>query len=144
MNKMGTSKIVAAAALAASVFVSSVAIAAPAASTQGLAQQADSNSNVQTVREWRHGGGHGGWRGRHHRGGGWGWGAAAATGLLLGGALAADAYDDDGDYNEGYAYSGGGYGGGGVARCEATFRSFDPGSGTYMGYDGVRHTCPYL
>ncbi|MGC1923977.1 MAG: BA14K family protein [Pseudolabrys sp.] len=22
------------------------------------------------------------------------------------------------------------------------FRSYDPGSGTYVGYDGLRHRCP--
>lgn len=25
--------------------------------------------------------------------------------------------------------------------CNARYRTFDPGSGTYMGYDGVRHFC---
>lgn len=29
-------------------------------------------------------------------------------------------------------------------RCERTYRSFDPSSGLYTGYDGVRRTCPYL
>jgi len=28
-----------------------------------------------------------------------------------------------------------------VARCEARYRSYDPGSDTYMGYDGERHYC---
>jgi hypothetical protein len=26
--------------------------------------------------------------------------------------------------------------------CQQRFRSFDPASGTYMGYDGRRHPCP--
>jgi hypothetical protein len=30
------------------------------------------------------------------------------------------------------------------ARCSAQFRSFDPRSGTYIGYDGETHVCPYL
>jgi hypothetical protein len=29
-----------------------------------------------------------------------------------------------------------------VAYCERTYRSFDPTSGTYLGYDGLRHPCP--
>jgi hypothetical protein len=148
---MGTPKLAAAAALAAGVLMSSAASAAPAASTQALAQQAD--SNVQAVRD--RGGRHGGWRGHRRHGGwnnGWGWGAAAAaTGLLLGApyAFGDDGYDGyDGGYagygGDGYAYRGRYAGGGGEARCEATFRSYDPSSGTYMGYDGVRRECPYL
>ena len=35
-------------------------------------------------------------------------------------------------------------GGSGYGRCAATFRSFDPDTGTYVGYDGVRRRCPYL
>ena len=68
-----------------------------------------------------------------------------------------------------YAYGGPGYGygygpgyyddqsyddGGGVvavvpvpggddsASCAQTYRSYDPASGTYLGYDGLRHPCP--
>lgn len=29
-------------------------------------------------------------------------------------------------------------------RCQATYRSFEPSTGMYTGYDGVRRTCPYL
>jgi hypothetical protein len=29
-----------------------------------------------------------------------------------------------------------------VASCEARFRSYDPASGTYLGFDGMRHPCP--
>jgi hypothetical protein len=29
-----------------------------------------------------------------------------------------------------------------VAYCSQRFRSYDPGSGTYLGYDGYRHPCP--
>jgi hypothetical protein len=28
------------------------------------------------------------------------------------------------------------------ADCQARFRSFDPASGTYLGFDGARHSCP--
>jgi hypothetical protein len=29
-----------------------------------------------------------------------------------------------------------------IADCQARFRSFDPASGTYLGFDGARHPCP--
>lgn len=32
----------------------------------------------------------------------------------------------------------------GLSRCAATFRSFDPDSGTYVTYDGETVLCPYL
>ena len=64
-----------------------------------------------------------------------GWGASAAgfaAGALLGSALASRPY---------YAYEPG-PGGGAEAYCEQRFRSYDPESGTYPGYDGRRHPCP--
>jgi hypothetical protein len=143
MKKMGTSTLMATAAIVAGCLMSSAASAAPAAATQGLAKQAD--ASVELVRDGRRGG----WRGHrgHHRhgrgGGGWGWGAAALGAGLLLSAPYAYGYDDDG-YDEGYAYRGRYAGSGGEARCEATFRSYDPASGTYMGYDGIRRACPYL
>lgn len=33
-------------------------------------------------------------------------------------------------------------GGGAVAYCAQRYRSYDPYSGTYLGYDGHRHPCP--
>jgi hypothetical protein len=81
----------------------------------------------------------------HHHGGDWGpWVAGSLLGLGLGYALS-DGYGDGyyDDYGPRYYYRGG-YGDGGFARCEATFKSFDPDSGTYMGYDGRRHRCPYI
>jgi BA14K-like protein len=98
--------------------------------------------------QWRGGGW--GWHG-----GGWGWPAAAAAGIV-GGAVAAatsplwaPGYYD---YSPGYAYGPYGYNyapgpavtvapGGNVAYCEARFRSYDPASGTYLGFDGLRHPC---
>jgi hypothetical protein len=149
MKRMGTSTMTAV-ALLAGVMMTSAAGAAPASSSQAIANHVNGQSDamVQSVRDgWGRRGRHGH---RHHRHGGWGgggWGAAAAAGLLLsaplwaGGTYAYDEpYDSDGGYEGGYAE----YNGGGVARCEATFRSFDPASGTYMGYDGIRRTCPYL
>jgi hypothetical protein len=32
----------------------------------------------------------------------------------------------------------------GYARCVATFRSFDPSTGTYVSYAGETKRCPYL
>jgi len=29
-----------------------------------------------------------------------------------------------------------------IAYCMQRYRSFDPASGTYLGYDGIRHPCP--
>ena len=61
---------------------------------------------------------------RHHNNGG-----AVAAGAIFGlaaGAIAANAAA----------------GGNSVAYCSQRFRSYDPGSGTYLGYDGYRHPCP--
>jgi hypothetical protein len=33
-------------------------------------------------------------------------------------------------------------GGGDVGYCMRRFRSYDPRSGTYLGFDGLRHHCP--
>ncbi|WP_245285747.1 BA14K family protein [Bradyrhizobium japonicum] len=30
----------------------------------------------------------------------------------------------------------------GSSYCEQKYRSYDPASGTYLGYDGKRHPCP--
>ena len=106
--------------------------------------------------------GHGPARFQYQRGGyahgygpGYGIGAGAAalaTGALIGGAIASQ--------NQGYypaqtypPYSDPGYvysdaapvmynNGDSVAYCEQTYRSYDPDSGTYLGYDGFRHRCP--
>jgi hypothetical protein len=52
-----------------------------------------------------------------------------------------------GYYDQGYADQGyvavSPYGGGSeVADCQQRFRSYDPASGTYLGFDGMRHPCP--
>jgi hypothetical protein len=70
---------------------------------------------------------HYGWRHRYpHR---YGWGPAVgglAAGAVIGGAIAnsrAQALESD-------------------AYCSQRFKSYDPRSGTYLGYDGQRHPCP--
>ena len=86
--------------------------------------------------QWR--GHHGGYH--HHRGGGGGAIAGFAAGALLGGALAANRpyYYGGGPY----AYSAGPYGNDATQYCLSRFKSYDPASGTYLGYDGYRHPCP--
>jgi len=93
-----------------------------------------------------------------HHGWGWrggGWGGAVAAGVI-GGALAAatsplwaPGYYD---YYPGYAYGPYGYavapgpviaqGGNSVAYCEQRFRSYNPATGMYLGFDGQYHPCP--
>ena len=115
-----------------------------------------SAQRVHAVGHARVGHGYAGhWHGGYGHGyGGYGVGVGAlATGALIGGAIA--------NQNQGYyygdqnypAYSDPGYvssnagpvaynNGGTVAYCEQTYRSYDPASGTYLGYDGFRHPCP--
>lgn len=96
---------------------------------------------------WRGGGW--GYRGGYYRGWGPGIGLGIAGGALLGGALAAPYYY--GGYYGGAPYYDDGYyggaapaysGGGGVAYCMQRYRSYDAVSGTFLGYDGLRHPCP--
>jgi BA14K-like protein len=80
---------------------------------------------------------HRGWHG-----GGWGYyGGGFAAGAILGGLLAAPYYYGPGPYYPAPGY----YGpppGDAVAYCMQRFKSYDPRSGTYLGYDGYRHPCP--
>ena len=90
------------------------------------------------------------WRGRggHHRGynnGGAILGGLAA-GAILGGVIASQnrsyGYYDNG-YAPVYREAPGYYAGGGDrdAYCFSRYKSYDPRSGTYLGYDGYRHPC---
>ena len=45
-------------------------------------------------------------------------------------------------YNPGYSTYGYSAGGRDAAYCMQRYRSYDPASGTYLGYDGIRHPCP--
>ena len=93
------------------------------------------------------------WRRRGYGYGYGGVGAGFVAGAIIGGALAAPYY--------GYGYGPGpyyyapppppppGYGapaapvaGDAVAYCMQRFKSYDPNSGTYLGFDGQRHPCP--
>ena len=150
------SRTLAAALLAAApVCLAGSASAAPLSAPLGLQNDAATQTlPVETV-QWRgHWGGHG-WGGR-----GW-WGPGFAAGAIVGGAVAAatqpwgydsgyygydyapgySSYGYDPGYTE-YSYSPGYGGGGSIAYCEQRYRSYDPASGTYLGYDGFRHPCP--
>ena len=83
------------------------------------------------------------WRG----GWGWGWGAPAVAGGIVAGAIIGGALANPygpGYYGPGYpppiAY--GPPPGDAIAYCMQRFKSYDPNSGTYLGYDGGRHPCP--
>jgi hypothetical protein len=106
----------------------------------------------------------GGWRGgyggyRHYRGGGGGFIPGAVAGAVVGGALASQSYGyyggpgyyapgysgyyDDQYYDDGaVAAAAAPVGDDSVAFCMQTYKSYDPESGTYLGYDGLRHPCP--
>jgi hypothetical protein len=73
-------------------------------------------------------------RWRHHHGGGGAAIAGLAAGAILGGILASQ---QPYYYRRGYPY-----GDDAVQYCLSRFRSYDPYSGTYLGYDGYRHPCP--
>ena len=112
------------------------ASAAPAVDALALKNAAP--TNIETA-QWRGRGGR--WSG--HRGGGAGFGAALLGGAIIGGLLAAP-YDGYGPYayEAGPYVYGPGYGGDAEAYCMQRFKSYDPGSGTYLGFDGYRHSCP--
>jgi hypothetical protein len=52
------------------------------------------------------------------------------------------AYGDDGDYGDDTYAAAPEYSGGDAQSCAMRYRSYDPASGTYLGYDGIRHPCP--
>lgn len=104
--------------------------------SKGIAGEAAGNSSLVLVQyHHRHGGGHyrgGGYRGGYRGGGYYGGGddggaiaAGAIFGLALGAIIAGQAQQQRS-----------------VGYCAQRFRSYDPGSGTYLGYDGLRHSCP--
>jgi hypothetical protein len=85
-------------------------------------------------RHFRHRGHRGHWRGGH-------W-VAPLLGLgLLGYGLGAYDYGPDYYYDYDYGYHGSSNA---YRRCDRRFKTFDWETGTYMGYDGHRHRCPYL
>ena len=119
--------------------------AGPAFSGGGGRNFAAAGSNWQGGGNW-HGGG---W---HHRGGGFWPGVAAGAAIgALGSSYAyyGGPYYGDGYYADDGYYDDGGTvavvpdsGGDSPAYCAQRYRSYDPASGTYLGYDGLRHPCP--
>lgn len=112
---------------------SAPATSAPLMRDGGLRSSIPSEAiqDVQWRRHHRHGwhrGPH--WRHRHWRDRHYGWGPAIgglAAGAIIGGAIANS--QAQARANE-------------IAYCSQRFRSYDPASGTYLGYDGKRHPCP--
>jgi hypothetical protein len=123
----------AAAALLAAGLASFAGAAAALPPASGLAIKNAAPAAVETV-QWR-----GFWPG-------------FVGGALLGGAIFGPRYYGPGPYYYGGpVYAPGPYvvpgpypapGGDAVAYCMSRFRSYDPRSGTYLGYDGLRHSCP--
>ena len=151
------------ATLVASVVATSF-LAVPTAAQAQSGVRADGSYQVADHRGWngrngrddwrRHRGGGGDWRG--HNGyrnnryyGGYGgrgyyyrdnnnYGAAAAAGIigLAAGAMIANSANQPRYYN-----GGGGYGGDYVSYCSNRYRSFNPRTGMFTGYDGYQHRC---
>ena len=116
------------------------ASSAPVVNPQALKSAAQENSNVESVRWYGRRGGYGGY------GRGWGY-AGFAAGALVGGAFASRYYYPGPYYYDpyyapppppAYSYSDGDD----VGYCMSRFKTYDPRSGTYTGYDGRRHPCP--
>jgi hypothetical protein len=76
-----------------------------------------------------HGDRRNGYRGNFGRDAGIGIGALIIGGIILSETARADHRRDHG---------------GDWQRCADTYRSFEPSTGLYTGYDGIRRTCPYL
>jgi hypothetical protein len=136
----------------------SFARSAPAAGVAAASPNIGARGNWAGNRTAWNGGGnwHGGnWNGdrfRHNR-----FPGAFAAGALVGGALAANSYAYYGDpyynyepdyYADNTYYDAGPEvavvqeGGGDASYCAQRYKSWDPASGTYLGYDGQRHPCP--
>ena len=153
------SKVVAAALITAvAPFLAVPASAMPIAPLAELQNQAAAPAEAV---QYRRGGGY--WRGGRGYGRGYGYGfggvgAGLAAGAIIGGAIVGSGAYGYGPYGyRGYGYAAPGYieddldegyvavaprGGGDSAYCAQRYRSYDPGSGTYLGYDGLRHPCP--
>lgn len=115
------------------------ALAVPGAHmSQQIAADTKTSDQIEQARYHGYGGYRGGRHGSYGRHGysrhsgrniGIGIGAAVIGGIILNEAARAEHQSSSGDAWE---------------RCASTYRSFEPSTGMYTGYDGVRRTCPYL
>ncbi len=125
--------------VAAAIAVSAPWLVAPAAATP-ISSLTGLAPSVETVQYRR-----GGYRGRRFGGIGLGLGAGALIcGAILGAPYGRYGYGDYGPgyYDPGYVAAPPYVGGDEMAYCQQRFRSYDPDSGTYLGFDGLRHPCP--
>jgi hypothetical protein len=116
-----------------------MAQAAPLAHDTSVLQARPGGEQIEQVqyRGWRGHRGHRYGYGYRHRGYGVGAGVAGlAAGAIIGGAIA-NSQASQSNYYEGRSSSDGA-----LQYCIQRFKSFDPQSGTYLGYDGNRHACP--
>jgi hypothetical protein len=140
-----SSKILATALMAVAPWLIAPAAAAPLSSPLGL--QNTVTPSTETVQYRR------GWHGGYYRHGGFvgaGLGLAGAgiglAGVIVGEAVVGATHPYG--YDPGYAYAPGYVAvspyvdGSEVGYCQQRFRSYDPASGTYRGFDGLRHSCP--
>jgi hypothetical protein len=134
--------------LAAAIVTTSF-LATPIAAQAQSGVRADGSFQVAEHRGgWRGGGGND-WRryGNRYHGHRWhggrgyyyndnNWGGAAAAGIigLAAGAMIANSMNQP-------RYYSGGYGGDYYSYCANRYRSFNPRTGTYTGYDGYQHRC---
>jgi hypothetical protein len=80
---------------------------------------------------------------RHHRHGHGFWpGVAIGAGIASSYAYYGSPYYYDDEYYDEGVVAAAPVGDDSVAYCMQTYRSYDPQSGTYLGYDGQRHPCP--
>ena len=143
---LSSARSLAAATIVAVGLLSSTSLVSAAPSAPSMSASEVRSSTVEQIQFRGRGGGfRGGYRGGG-RGFGWGGvGAGIVAGTILGGAFAAPYYYNRPYGGYGYYDAPGVYaapGGDAVAYCSQRFRSYDPASGTYMGYDGFRHSCP--
>lgn len=125
---------------------------AGAANRAAVAPAFSGTRSVATAGNWQGGRNWSGRNWHHRRGGFWpGFAAGAAIGGLGSYAYYGGGYG--GYYDDPYYYGDSYYdepsvavvpdsGGDSAAYCAQRYKSYDPASGTYLGYDGQRHPCP--
>lgn len=128
---MRTAKLLAAALLAGAttLSLSMPATSAPIMNSAPSVAAVASSGDVTTVQYRRHH--HHGYHGHHGHRRGYGGTAAGvgiglAAGAIIGGAIAAS----QAQAQQNHAY------------CSQRYRSYDPGSGTYLNNNGMRYPCP--